>query len=713
MSFKANTNGRGNGKNRSGRNGAARKGRAARGSRLRAGRSLPEAVKSLARSDLSDLYNFWGGAGAGSMPRDEEEVRRQVLSWMAEPDRVEERIAALGRRLSSVFELLVKSPRYECSYTELVGARELNYLSSYDMEACLTALQRRALIVEAEDARFAELGHRVFAVPSELGDGLLRQRRVRQRGLFDVITLRGHLDKLYSDPDRAAMSTPQHLRQMYKMYSKETPSVARIERLPDGIRDLVQKAILEFGGILPRGLFERMDTELPHWNGRRWRMIMEQSLVGTVAELELSRYGIRHNDETLLVFNEVALAWLRRVAVPGDPDQPDEELSLGIDLISNLSRFLGFILENDVRFTVRGEIFKTTEKKIIQYLIPNPGRELSREEVLRFLYKFARHSGLIDRTGERTLAVTPSGREWGQLPLAQKLQGLHGYTLEEKGLGGEHFHQVRMRQIFMRLLKRVEPGTWYDLMYLPFLTRNAYLSSLEDLEVEDYFAERSQASHYTPMEDPQRLAWNLVRWVRQRLFLLGVIDLGYDRARRPVAMRVTRSGARLLGVSEAREDAGAQVGNLVVTPDFEVVLFPTGDDAELAHDLDRFCIRDKLSDLLHFRITEESVRRALVQGMPLASIQKTLENHSRTPVPQNVSFSIRDWALRAGLMRLDSNLNVHCEDTETLRRFLQDPGVRSYVREVQGEHRVRLGGRVTQRRLRSLLRELGYLVELA
>ena len=59
-------------------------------------------------------------------------------------------------------------------------------------------------------------------------------------------------------------------------------AVARVERLPEGLRDLVGKTVLEFGGLLPRRFFERMETELPHWNQRRWAKILEESLVGTV-----------------------------------------------------------------------------------------------------------------------------------------------------------------------------------------------------------------------------------------------------------------------------------------------------------------------------------------------------------------------------------------------------------------------------------------------
>lgn len=691
------------------------------------GRSTPagieDVVGSRRRNDLRELYQFWGGDDAGTTPSAEEEMRDRVRVWMAEPERITARIAGLGRRLGDVLDSLVRAPRYRRSWAELANVRRLSYMSSYDLEACLVALARHGLVVEGADPRFGKDGERILALPVEVGDGILRQRQAREKGIFQVLTLRGHLDLAYAGAAGGAggskgngrpRMSPQRVREMYKMYSQETASVARIERLPEGVRGLVEKAILEFGGVLPRGLFERMDTELPHWNGRRWRMILEQSLVGTVQEVSLAKYGIHHDDETLVVYNEVALAWLRRVAVPGDPDRPHEELSLGIDLASNVGRFLAYIQEHDVRFTVRGEIFKTTEKKIIQNLIPNPGRELSREEVLSFIFAFCRARGLVDKTGERTFAVTGAGREWVQLGLGEKQRELLEFGMEDRRLGGEPFHQLRMRQIFLRLLKRVEAGTWYDLMYLPFLARNTYLSKLDDLGVAEHFAEHAQGSKYSGLEDPQRMAWNLVRWVRQRLYLLGLIDLGYDASRRPVAMRLTHAGARHLGIDE---EGGAEpeplVGNLVVTPDFEVVLFPTADDAELIHDLDRFCLREKEGSLIHFRITEEAVRRALVDGTSLAHMLGVLDRHTRAPVPQNVRFSIRDWAVRAGLMTLNGDLVVTSEDVDLLRKFAQDPGVRPYFARAIDEHAVQLKGRITPKRMTSLLRDLGYLVELS
>jgi hypothetical protein len=674
-----------------------------------------DAVHALPAHDLAELYRFWSGQRGVRVPEDQTEIRRQVSDWMSDPSTVEARVAALPRRLLSILDLHLEHPRYQCTVSDLVNARNLAYMSNYDLQASLAVLERHALLVEGKSATAAGNGTgngaRSTIVPTDLGDAILRQRRARRRGIFDIFSLRGHIDRIYDDPAKSSRTPPSRIREMYKLYANEAAAVARVERLPDGLRQLVEKTIVEFGGILPKSLFDRMESKVP-WDGRRWGHALEESLIGTVERLELGRYGIQHTDETLLVFNEVALAWLRRVAVPGDPDRPHEEATLGVDLVSNMSRFIAFILEHDVRFTVRGEIFKTTERRIQEDLIPNPGRELSRADVLGFIYGFARHAHLIESTGERTFALTQTGRDWEPHDLERKLKTLLEYCIEERDLSGEYYHQVRMRRILMRLLKRVEPGVWYDLMYVPFLARNTYLCSLDDLAVDDYFASRFQSGQYTPMDDIQRLAWNLVSWVRQRLYLLGIVDLGYDKSGRPVAMRLTKTGARCLGVVDGTPECAPLVGNLVVTPDFEVVLFPTGDDGPLIHDLDRFCTREKLESLMHFRISERSIQRALSEGMFLRRIVHTLEQHSRTPVPQNVLYSIRDWASSAGVMQLSNEYVITADDAELVTRFKNDPGVRPLVRDTLDDRRVRLRAGSTVRRTQSLLRELGYLVEI-
>jgi hypothetical protein len=92
-------------------------------------------------------------------------------------------------------------------------------------------------------------------------------------------------------------------------------------------------------------------------------------------------------------------------------------------------------------------------------------------------------------------------------------------------------------------------------------------------------------------------------------------------------------------------------------------------------------------------------------------ILSTLERNSRTPVPQNVIYSIRDWGRSAGLMVLDKQRVLCCENSEVMKRFMQDPGARPYINKTIDESSVQLKKNHTPKRLKSLLRELDYLVE--
>ena len=88
-----------------------------------------------------------------------------------------------------------------------------------------------------------------------------------------------------------------------------------------------------------------------------------------------------------------------------------------------------------------------------------------------------------------------------------------------------------------------------------------------------------------------------------------------------------------------------------------------------------------------------------------------LNQNSRTPVPQNVLYSIRGWAARAGLLFLSDKFTVRSENQDALAAFAADPGVRPYLRGKQEEDVVRLKSDHTPKRLMGLIRDLGFLIE--
>lgn len=74
-----------------------------------------------------------------------------------------------------------------------------------------------------------------------------------------------------------------------------------------------------------------------------------------------------------------------------------------------------------------------------------------------------------------------------------------------------------------------------------------------------------------------------------------------------------------------------------------------------------------------YRFTPESVRRALDAGRTAADLHGFLEQHSRTPVPQPLSYLIDDVARRHGRLRVGAaSAYLRCDDDALLAELLAD-----------------------------------------
>lgn len=535
--------------------------------------------------------------------------------------------------------------------------------------------------------------------------------------LFDTLTLKGFVRRYFEGRgrppgDAGSAIPPHHVQETYKLYADERAILSRLGRLPSPLQEVVGKAIAEFGGILPRAMFERLDFPACRWDSDTWRRQLESHFLGTVCDLSLSPYGIHASEETLVLFQEAVLGKLRALC-DERPASVVTEVVMGVDLASDLARFLAFLREDQVRFTVQGGLFKTSEKRLVEQFVPGvdpSSKEPAAHEVLDFIYRFAVGERLVHRTGERTYSVSDRGLHWESQPLLEKQQELLRFSVEDRHLPGEPFHQVRMRRFCLRYLRRLEPERWYDAMFLPFVARNAYMATLDGASVEQFFAVRgAHQGTSMPFEDIQQMGWNLLVWVRRRLALLGIVDLGLDSVGRPVAIRLSRLGAQLLGIVPAQ---GIQAGHshLVVNPNFDVVLLPEGDEFELAHALDRFCVRRKHEVLYHYQLTEESLRRGLRDGLRVPEILHWLSRYTRAPLPQNVVFSIHEWAERAGVVWLEGS-SLRTRDLACLERLLSIPRVAQHVAARPAPDLALLRPGLPLAELRTLAKEAGLWIE--
>ena len=90
---------------------------------------IADVVRRLPAGDLTEAWRFWSGESTGTGPSTSRKTRQEIVRWMSEPQRVMERLDSLGRRLSPIFDLLLATPRFECAMSDLVGSKEIAYLT--------------------------------------------------------------------------------------------------------------------------------------------------------------------------------------------------------------------------------------------------------------------------------------------------------------------------------------------------------------------------------------------------------------------------------------------------------------------------------------------------------------------------------------------------------------------------------------------------------
>ncbi|HLQ37186.1 MAG TPA: helicase-associated domain-containing protein, partial [Planctomycetota bacterium] len=556
------------------------------------------------------------------------------------------RLEALPRKLHDLLETFLGAPGGVRGSQELFQQAGRAFKSRFDLEASLAALHREGFLFPAKDKRWAALGSPCYAVPGELVDCVLSHRHRRQSALKDGITLQGFLDARYfrDRNGHADERAAEHARKIYKLYLMDESIATRRKGLPARVRAVVDTVLVRHGGHLPYAeLHRELDSEdVPDQD--LVKKHLEEAMLGTIASLELARFGIQPAVDAIVVFHEVALQALRQHADANAPSVT-ETLVCGGDMSTNVARFLRELQHARVQFTADGDLFKASQKRIAGLLLPVAGGFLPGEGLLDWLYRFCLQRRLIDRRGERSLRPTPLGLEFERSELVEQQKQLLAHAVEDRGLPGEHFHQVRLRRVFLRLLRRAEPERWQEIQHLPFLARNAYLAQLDTAQTEGFFAARFQGGGYTPTESLQQMSWNLLLWVKRRLYPLGLVDLGL-RDGRPVALRRSRLAADLLDTEPATKVGGTR-SSVIVNPDFEILLFP-GDDMHAAvHALDRFAQRQKSDHVQVFKLGPETVCAGLADGLTLAQMVQELTDRARAPIPQNVLYSLEEWAGRA------------------------------------------------------------------
>ncbi len=629
-------------------------------------------------SDLEELHAFW--RSDRTTPADRGAMESAVRAAMVDPQTVASRLKLLPSKVLDVVQLSLSQRGFVLIPARIAPAALP--MAPEEFESAVRLLVQRGFLTIPRGGA-AVHGAVSYVVPQELAETAADSMREEARKVDTVFTLHGYLASLApsevrrrAEPflDGSADAAPPLLA---RRLAARPLVEARIAGIPDvDLRQLVTRVVCEFGGVLARSHFVHIAPDALVWDRRRFREILERSLLGTAVHVSLEEYGINLMEDVVVVFGELVGPMLLEHQV--SDTSFDRVVTAGVNFLSDLSSFLAFIDSSDVRITQKNALYKTATRKFVAGLVSKTEGVLSQEDLFGFLVRMAQHLELVRVSAQKRLFITEDAKTWEAVPLYEKLRRAFGQSLVDPLDGERDFHQLGLRKQFASVLSTLEVDRWYDPMCVPFLARNRYLSELDRNGTKTRYQSAFQHTGGAPSCDPAKMSWNLFQFTLRRLLPLGMVDLGM-RGDRVAAVRLNLLGATVLGLSLPKE-SDAERKPLIVNPDFEVLLFAEKRDYNLVYQLDKFCTRIKTDNIYHYRLTREAVSQAVVGGMTADEMLRTLSENARNRLPQNVEFSIRDWASSVRFVTVRRAFLVEADSPETIDRILALPSIKPLVK---------------------------------
>ncbi|OLO31794.1 DNA-binding protein [Streptomyces sp. MNU77] len=300
------------------------------------------------------------------------------------------------------------------------------------------------------------------------------------------------------------------------------------------------------------------------------------------------------------------------------------------------------------------------------------------EPIAAFWIELAYGAGLLATDGEpdERYAPTPASDEWLDLPAEERWthlatawlaatrtpglvggQDAKGRALSALGPELDRSPAPDVRRRVLALFAELPPGTAPDAETL-----------LRRLRWERPLRGGATPPAATGPGEGADLRSRLALWTLNEAELLGVTGRG-----------ALSSQARAL-LDEGPDAAAARLAPLVPEPLDHVLLqadltavAPGPLERPLAEMLSVLADVESKGGATVYRFTPGSVRRALDAGQAAADLHAFLAAHSRTPVPQPLSYLIDDVARRHGHLRIGAaSAYVRCDDEAVLNEILAD-----------------------------------------
>ncbi|MGW1882244.1 helicase-associated domain-containing protein [Streptomyces sp. NPDC001970] len=318
------------------------------------------------------------------------------------------------------------------------------------------------------------------------------------------------------------------------------------------------------------------------------------------------------------------------------------------------------------------------------------------EQIAAFWIELAYAAGLLASDGEadERFAPTPACDDWLDLPAAERWttlatawlaatrtaglvggQDAKGRTLAALGPDLDRSAAPEVRRRVLALLADLPqgaapvPGTLLDRLRWERPVRPAGAPASGPPPARDANAARTTSAG--PAE-PMDLRSRVAIWTLTEAELLGITGRGALSTAARALLGTSGPQGAVLAARAVAPLLPAPLDHVLLQADLTAVA-PGPLERPLADALGVLADVESKGGATVYRFTPASVRRALDAGQAAADLHVFLARHSRTPVPQPLSYLIDDVARRHGHLRIGAaSAYVRCDDDALLDEILAD-----------------------------------------
>jgi hypothetical protein len=88
--------------------------------------------------------------------------------------------------------------------------------------------------------------------------------------------------------------------------------------------------------------------------------------------------------------------------------------------------------------------------------------------------------------------------------------------------------------------------------------------------------------------------------------------------------------------------------------------------------------------MMVYKLTRNSVYRALLHSYTPETIEEFLLKHSKTPVAQNVRYSISHWGTSYGRIEFEETILMKCDTEQLAEEIMLHPKIRPFIKQRVG-----------------------------